>query len=279
MKSMKNIFKRIINFIRRPKKEIVPVITPTGIDSLLKNKTALITGGSSGIGFAIAKTFISSGCKVIIAGSNQDKLSKAISELGDNAKGIQIDISDVKNIKQKILESAVLFEDNQIDILVNSAGAHHTLSFESMTEEEYDKIMDTNVKGTFFICQAMSEYMIKNSIKGHILNLSSSSALRPAWGPYQISKWAIRGFTLGLAEKLQPYGIVVNAIAPGQTATPMLGKNNTNDIYNGYALAGRYITPEEIANLALFMVSDMGNMIVGDTFYITGGSGVITFEH
>lgn len=129
------------------------------------------------------------------------------------------------------------------------------------------------------MCQAMGNYMHEKGIKGHILNLSSSSALRPAWGPYQISKWAIRGLTLGLAEKLQPCGIVVNAIAPGQTATPMLGKTDCSDISNSYALAGRYIMPEEVANLAVLMVSDMGNMIVGDTFYITGGSGLITFEH
>lgn len=139
--------------------------------------------------------------------------------------------------------------------------------------------MDTNVKGTFFVSQAVGNYMIENRIKGHILNISSSSALRPAWGPYQISKWAIRGFTLGLAEKLQPYGIVVNAIAPGQTATPMLGKDSRDDIYNDYALAGRYIMPEEVANLAVFMVSGMGNMIVGDSVYMTGGSGTITLEH
>lgn len=276
---MKNTIKRILGIIRHPKKEIIPIITPTGIDSLLTGKIALITGGSSGIGYAIAKAFISSGCKVIIAGTNQDKLNKAVRVLGNNAKSIRIDVSDVKCIKHRIAEASCMYSENRIDILVNSAGAHHSLSFGDMTEEEYDKIMDTNVKGTFFICQAMGEYMIEHKIKGHILNLSSSSALRPAWGPYQISKWAIRGFTLGLAERLQPYGIVVNAIAPGQTATPMLGKDNVNEIYNGYALAGRYILPEEIANLALFMVSDMGNMIVGDTFYITGGSGVITYDH
>ena len=142
---------------------------------------------------------------------------------------------------------------------------------------EIDKIMNTNVKGTFFMCQKVVEHMKKNGIKGHILNISSSSALRPAWGPYQMSKWAIAGFTKGLAEKCQPYGIVVNALAPGQTATPMLGISN-DDIYNGYAMAGRYIMPQEIANLAVFMISDMGNMIVGDTFYMTGGSGVVTFN-
>jgi 3-oxoacyl-[acyl-carrier protein] reductase len=190
-----------------------------------------------------------------------------------------LNITDTNTIYEKIRKAAKKFEKNSIDILVNSAGTHHTSSFDNMDESEFDKIIETNVKGTFFMCQQMGKYMKENGIKGHILNLSSSSALRPAWGPYQMSKWAIRGFTLGLAEQLQPYGIVVNAIAPGQTATPMLGKISSGDLFNDYALAGRYITPEEVANLAVFMVSDMGNMIVGDTFYITGGSGTISLEH
>lgn len=276
---IKQSIKKVIKAVIPPKKEIVPIITPVTQEKLLDGKVALITGGSSGIGFAIAKAFLNCGCKVIIAGSNREKLQKAADSLRGGVQPIPINITDIASIPGKIREAAALFEENRIDILVNSAGAHHFLTFENMTEEEFDKIMDTNVKGTFFVCQSVGNYMIENGTKGHILNLSSSSALRPAWGPYQMSKWAIRGFTLGLAEKLQPYGIVVNAIAPGQTATPMLRKDNSEDIYNDYAMAGRYIMPEEVANLAVFMVSNMGNMVVGDTFYITGGSGTITFEH
>lgn len=93
-----------------------------------------------------------------------------------------------------------------------------------------------------------------------------------------MSKWAIDGFTRGLARLYNKYGIVVNAIAPGQTATPMLDKYTADDISNDYAVAERYIMPEEIASLATFMVSDMGNMIVGDTFYMTGGSAIITYN-
>lgn len=169
--------------------------------------------------------------------------------------------------------------DGKLDILVNSAGltAHH--SFFDFDEAEYDAIMNTNVKGTFFMSQAVAKYMIENRIKGHILNLASSSSLRPAWTPYQISKWSVRGFTLGLADTLLPYGIVVNALAPGPTATPMLGKKDTSDLYLHNSPAGRYATPSEIAHLAVFMASDMGNMIIGDTFFITGGSGTITMHH
>lgn len=127
--------------------------------------------------------------------------------------------------------------------------------------------------------QATAKFMIENPIKGHILNVTSSSALRPAWAPYQMSKWAIRGLTVGMADVLMPYGIVVNVIAPGPTATPMLGKNERDDnIYHPTVPAGRYAVPSEIVALATFMVSDMGNMIVGDTFYMTGGSGTITLH-
>lgn len=151
--------------------------------------------------------------------------------------------------------------------------------FENTSEAEYDAVMDTNAKGTFFMCQAMGAYMIENKIKGHILNVTSSSALRPAWTPYQMSKWAVRGFTLGLADTLLPHGIVVNAIAPGPTATPMLGRNKDESLYLGQCPAGRYAHPTEIASLAVFMVSDLGNLIIGDTFYITGGSGNLSLHH
>lgn len=120
--------------------------------------------------------------------------------------------------------------------------------------------------------------MIENHIKGHILDVTSLSALRPAWTPYQMSEWAVRGFTLGLADVFWLYGIIVNAIAPGLTATPMLGNDKVESLYLGQCPAGRYAHPTEIGFLAVLMVSDLGNMIVGDTFYMTGGSGTISLH-
>ena len=94
-----------------------------------------------------------------------------------------------------------------------------------------------------------------------------------------MSKWTIRGFTKGLADILIPYGIIVNAIAPGPTATPMLGMNSEDDLDLQNNPSKRYATPEEIANLAVMLISDMGNLVVGDTLYATGGSGVITLHN
>lgn len=259
------------------KKSVIAVPKLTDTAHLLEGKIALITGGSSGIGFAIAEAFIASGCRVVITSTNQTKLEYCISKLGNNCRGIILDVTDIASLKEKVFDAAECFEDSvgKIDILVNAAGITNHTDFMHMSEKEYDNIMNINTKGTFFMCQIVGDLMIKHNTKGHILNVTSSSALRPAWTPYQMSKWAIRGFTIGLADTLIPYGIVVNAIAPGPVATPMLNKDDS-DLYMENHPCKRMASASEIANLEVFMVSDMGNLIVGDTFYITGGSGLIS---
>ena len=270
-------FSRALN-----EKEMVPITRYVDKDNILGGKIALITGGSGGIGAAMAESFVKSGAKVIVAGTNEEKLKNVCFKIGgEDAKAVKymiINVIDVSTMPELIKTAADLFPENRIDILVNSAGVLAQHPFIEIDEEEYDHIMDINAKGTFFMSQAMAKYMIENKIKGHILNVTSSSALRPAWTPYQMSKWAVRGFTIGLADFLLPYGITVNAIAPGPTATAMLNVKSGDSIYNPDAIAGRYEMPEEIAQLATFMVSDAGNMIVGDTFYMTGGSGVIAYH-
>lgn len=278
---IKNVLRSII--LMSKEKIIHPIIVPTDRKRLLDKKVALITGGGgSGIGYSIAKKFLESGAKIIIAGTNEQKIKDAIVKLNaedERAKGIILDVRNTNVLYDKVKEAALLFEENRIDILVNSAGVISKNDFWNISEEEYDMIMDINAKGTFFMCQAVAKFMIEKNIKGHILNISSSSALRPAWTPYEISKWAIKGFTPGLADTLIKHGIIVNAIGPGPTATPMLGKSGADNIYKAYSPSERYALPEEVASLAVFMVSDSGDMIVGDTFYMTGGSGTITMHH
>ena len=272
---MKKKLLNLINLIRR--KQVIPILYPIDKDKILEGKVALITGGSSGIGFAIAESFIKSGCKVIIAGTRRGKLELAKQIINSkNLEIMEMDVRNVESLPKKIDEACTIW--GQIDILVNSAGAHNSHGFEDMPEDEFDMIMDTNVKGTFYVCQAVIKYMKNNMIHGHILNVSSSSALRPASGPYQMAKWAIAGMTKGLARNYYNDGIIINAIAPGQTATPMLGVDKDGDISNGNVFAGRYLLPEEIASWATFLCSDLGNTIVGDSIYITGGSGVVTLE-
>lgn len=270
--------RRWISLFKEEKK--VPIIQCVPDSQLLYGKTALITGGSGGIGSEIARVFVGAGANVIITGTSEKKLDACIQQFDvhDSVKKITLNMKDVSTFSDVIAEAAAMFDSNQIDILVNSAGVVAKDGFLEMTEEEYDNVMDINAKGTFFMCQAIIRHMIDHHVKGHILNLSSSSALRPANSPYHMSKWAVRGLTVGLADMFLPYGIVINAIGPGPTATAMLNKNKNDSIQHPTNPSGRYVMPEEIANLALFMVSGMGDMIVGDTFYMTGGSGLTTLH-
>ena len=164
-----------------------------------------------------------------------------------------------------------------IDILVNNAGVLGAI-IPNAKEEDYDKILDTNLKGVFFLTQFFCNYMAKNNIKGNVLNIASSSSLRPAISAYTVSKWGLRGLTLGFARSYAKFGITINGLAPGPTATPMLIHNGNKNLLNEQIPLGRYALPEEIANMAVFLVSDMGHSIIGDIVYMTGGAGLVSYE-
>lgn len=136
---------------------------------------------------------------------------------------VVLDVQDVSSMSYTIRKPTVLFPE------LYSAGVVGNSDFEYMTEQEYDSIKDINAKGAFLMGQVMGNYMIEKEIKEHILNVTSSSALCPAWTPYQMLKWAVRGFTLELTDKLLPHGIVVNTIALESVATEMLNKKKTKN--------------------------------------------------
>lgn len=270
-----NVCERLVFTFKR--KKMIPIVKTLGEDKSLTGKVAFVTGGSGGIGYSISEALIQRGCKVIIAGTNEKKLQENCRRLGEDAQYITLDLSNISSFEMKLTDAIEKATDGKIDILINCAGVFSTGSFLSAKEKEFDKVFDINVKGTYFWSGYVANHMISKHVKGHILNVSSSSGIRPAKTPYQMSKWAINGLTKGMAAELIPYGIVVNGIAPGPTATSMLGITENSSIDNPNP-AGRYVLPEEVASLAVFMVSDSGNMIVGDTFYITGGSGTISLD-
>jgi len=253
---------------------------------LLNGRTALITGGTSGIGFAIANTFIKNGCNVVITGRDQKKLDVAVEKLKKSNKdakrkivGFKFDISDTKNIDNNFGKLVELVGE-KIDILVNNAGVIKGANIGATEIDEYELCLKTNLEGTYFLSQTFFNYLKKNKMKGNILNVCSSSSMRPAVKPYTVTKWGLRGLTIGMAKKFIEFGVVVNGIAPGPTYTPMLVGNSIGekDLKLDSNPAGRYTTPEEIANGALFLVSDMGKMVVGDILYMTGGAGVVTVD-
>lgn len=273
---IKSKIKSLISLCKQ--KEVYPVIIPVHDKELLMDKVALITGGSGGIGVAIAQEFLNCGAKVVLAGTSEEKLIKCCDKLGggDKLSYIVLDLLDVPLFEGKVQE--VIDKFGTLDILVNSAGLNNKHAFFDITEDEYDSIMAVNTKGMFFLSRAAGNCMIQLGIKGHILNITSSSALRPAWTPYQISKWAGRGLTLGLADIFLPYGIIVNGLAPGPVATPMLNRQEGDTIYMEDQPSKRYAVAAEIANMAVFLCSEMGNLVVGDTVYMTGGSGILSYH-
>lgn len=259
---------------------------PVWSQPVLQNKNAVITGGTSGIGYEMAKTFLGAECsKILITSRNQERLDKAISKLKsvypdkrESILGAILDLTKVDSLKQAFSQIEKQFGADTIDIWVNNAGIYQGTRFGTVTESQWDELMDINLKSQYFLSQCVSDHMLKNGVKGNILNMCSSSSYRPSVDPYMISKLGMSGLTLGMAKKLIPFGIVVNGIAPGPTFTPMLHKSKGDSINHGGVPAGRYIMPQEVANLAVFLVSSMGRMIVGDVVKITGGSAVVTYD-
>lgn len=258
-------------------KNIQPVMQTVGDESLLKGKTALVVGGSGGIGKAVAKAFLKNGANVVIAGTRRAKVDKVVLELGGNCAGVVVDLAEPDTFS-KVIDEAVAFY-GPINILVNSAGVHtedvSMCGFLDFSVEEYDRILDINLRGVYFMVQSVAKRMISDKVSnGHILIVSSSAGNEPAWSPYRVSKWGLKGITEGMASALVPHGIVVNAIAPGSTATPLLGVEKGDSISAEDNRLGRFAMPEEIAEFAVMLASPMGDMVVGDTLYVSGGRGV-----
>lgn len=273
---LKSKIKNLIKMTQE--KQIIPVEHIVDKDELLKDKVAVVIGGSGGIGLAIAKSFVESGCKVVLCGTNEKKLEKCLEGFveKDKVRTMVFNVADVDSMRSSVEKAVNIF--GKVDILVNSAGVHtENVSFFTMAPDEFDRVMNINLRGPFFLCKAFAEYMMKdkNIDKKHILLVSSSRGSEPAWSPYGISKWALNGLTQGLAQMLLPHDIIVNAIAPGSTATELIGVKEGDSITTGENKVGRLAMPDEVANLAKLLVSPAGDMIVGETVRISGGRGVM----
>ncbi len=272
--NIKRYIKKIVDSSNKTK--IYPIVTPIEDSKFLQGHTALISGGSGGIGIAIAKSLLDSGCSVILGGTKSEKLLAAKSKLGDEYADriatVLVDMSDIKLLEETIQN---ICKTREFDIFVNSAGVHtEKLDYWNITPEEYDRVLDINLKGPYFACLSIAKFWRENSIKGHILLISSSRGAEPAWSPYGISKWGIDGMTKGLATLFTSEGIIINAIAPGSTATPLLGIKEGDSIESDDNKLGRMAMPDEVGTYARLLVSSAGDMLAGETIHVSGGRGV-----
>lgn len=270
-----NFARKIVRSLR--KKEIISVLQVVDYNGFLKDKLFCVLGGTGGIGFAVAKSVLQFGGGIVLTGTNEKKLSEKKSELEKISEkriySLVLNMNEIEKFENKIEEITSLA--GKIDGFVISSGVHtENVDFWKMTETEFDRVMDINLKGVYFFCKAVAKYFVHNKIKGKILLVSSSRGSEPAWSPYGISKWGINGMTEGLAKILSSYGITVNTIAPGTTATPLVNYKEGESIYSEENAFGRMVTVEEVGNLAAFLLSNSGNMMSGEVVHISGGRGV-----
>lgn len=243
-----------------------------------KNRVAIVTGGASGIGLAIAKKFTENKISTVIIGRDKEKLAKAKKELGRLAHSLSFDLNDLAGIPGLI--SDITKKYGPVDILVNNAGINMKKEFTEVTDEDFQKILLTNVSAIFSISREVVKQMKKRKT-GSIINISSMASQYgiPKVIAYTASKSAIEGMTRAMAVELSPLGIRVNCIAPGFIATDMSAKALNNDPERKQKVMGRtpmgYMgDPADVANAALYLANDESKYITGVVLPVDGGNSI-----
>lgn len=241
-------------------------------------KVAVITGGGSGLGFAMTKKFVEENIHTIIIGRDEKKLTAAKNELGDNCYTMVGDITDLKSIPGLI--DAIIQQFGHIDILVNNAGINMKKDFTEVTDEEFQQVLTTNLCSVFAISREVSKHMLTKG-KGSIINISSMAAQYgiPLVVAYSASKTAIEGMTRAMAVELSPKGIRVNAIAPGFIVTAMTDAALNADPERkakvfGRTPMGHMGQPSDIAETAFFLAGDAAKYITGVVLPVDGGNSI-----
>jgi glucose 1-dehydrogenase len=244
-----------------------------------EKKVALVTGSSQGIGAACALRLAADGADIILNGREFDergeKLIKQINDMGRRAHFIEADVSKTPNVTKLVQDAIAVF--GQLDILVNNAGVEKNNDFWNVTEEEYDFVMDTNLKGVFFGIQAFVKYCMEQKREGVIVNMSSvhEEIVFPHFAAYCASKGGLKMLTRNLATELAPLDIRVNNVAPGAIATPINKKlmdnpEQLNSVLENIPMK-KMGTPEDVAALVAFLCSDDAKYVTGSTYFVDGG--------
>lgn len=242
------------------------------------SKVALVTGGGSGLGFAIAQQFTQNGITTIIAGRDTAKLNTAKAELGDLCFARSCDVSNLASVPVFVEE--IVKEFGQIDILVNNAGINQKKEFTEVTDEEFQRVITTNLTSVFVLSREVVKDMLKRN-SGCIINISSMAAQYglPKVIAYSASKTAIDGLTRAMAVELSPRGIRVNAIAPGFIYSAMTAKALDSDPERkakvfGRTPMGHMGQPEDIGHAAMYLASDGAKYVTGVVLPVDGGNSI-----
>ena len=240
----------------------------------LKDKTAIITGGGTGIGLATAHAFYKEGAKIILFGRRKEKLEKAVEKLGDSAIIVQGDMTNNNDLDQLINETLHNFK--KIDILVNNAGLFNGAPLHEISDSQWDEIMNINIRSVFQLTRRVLPAMLSQKY-GSIIHISSILGLIavPQVAAYNVSKGALNQFSRSIAVEYGSSGIRSNSICPGLIATDM-----TADLMKDVDLMkewskdypiGRFGKPEDVANACLYLASDESSFVTGITLPVDGG--------
>lgn len=245
---------------------------------MLKGKVAVVTGGTRGIGFEIVRKYLQNGATVVLFGSRQESVDSALAKLkAENAdwevEGKFPKLTDAEEMEKAILQ--VKEKYGRIDILVNNAGISQSTRLYDYTAEEFDKVIDLNIKGVFYGILPAAKIM-KEQGGGCIINTSSMVSIsgQPAGAGYPTSKFAVNGLTISLARELAKDNIRVNAVAPGVTRTDMVAALPEQMVQRISAQIplGRVGEPEEVADAFLYLASDMASYVTGEILSVDGAS-------
>ena len=259
---LKKHIKRVIRYIMSavPPKNILASISYSQPNERLKGKRIIITGGSRGLGLSMAKKFVSEGADVLITGRDEATLRKVSSDLG--CYYLKLDIRDISSFDVFVKEAENKL--GKIDCLVNNAGISlHEKSFFDVTPESFDDQYSTNLKGAFFLTQKIISLMKQSGKGGNVLFVSSETGDTVDIRPYGLTKASINSLVQGLAYLLVKDGIRVNAIAPGITASDMTGFKPDGNLYLPINTTERVYLPEEVAEVACFLISDLSGCMSG----------------
>lgn len=243
--------------------------------SQLAGKVALITGGNSGIGLATARRFVAEGAYVFITGRRQAELTRAVAAIGQNVRGLQGDVTNLEDIDRIV--SIIRDEKGRLDIVMANAGVAEFAALGAITEAQYDKTFDINVKGALFTVQKALPLMRAG---GSIIVTGSTTGSKgtPAFSVYSATKAALRNFARTWALDLQGTGIRVNVLSPGATLTPGLegvAKGEARDALfealKAQTPLGRIADPAETAAVALFLASSESSFMTGSEVFVDGG--------
>lgn len=266
-----NLLKRIFTFQNEKEYNLVYKWK----EKMLKGKVAIVTGGTRGIGLAIVKKYLENGAKVAIAGSRQETVDKALSELSeykDSIMGIWPNLCSPEEVDEAF--ASVKEKFGSLDILVNNAGISSRTSIYDYTLDEFTKIIDLNVKGVFVCAQSAAKIMKKQG--GVIINASSMVSIygQPSGCGYPTSKFAVNGLTKSLARELAKDNIRVNAVAPGVTNTDMVATlpKELVDKISAEIPLGRVGETTDVANAYLYLASDLASYVTGEILQVDGAA-------